>query len=89
MPVFDDTENHHLRWPECRMHFVVETPATKSGLWFPLKDMKRGDYLELLEEEELVACRQMVGYWNRTNDSKFTIRSDRSQEGTHICRRVI
>lgn len=89
MPVFDDTENHHRRWPRCRMHFLVETPATKSGFWFPLKDMQEGDYLELLEEEELVACRQKVAYWNRTNESKFMIRLDRSQEGTHICRRVV
>lgn len=89
MPAFDDTQNHHLLWPGCRMHFVVETPATGSGLWFPLRDMDRGDYLELMDDDELAACRQSVAYWNRTNDSKFTIRCDRAQEGTHICRRVV
>lgn len=89
MPAFDDTQNHHLLWPGCRMHFVVETPATRSGLWFPLRDMDRGDYLELMDDDELAACRQSVAYWNRTNDSKFTIRCDRAQEGTHICRRVV
>ena len=88
MPTYDDTQNHHIAWPGCHMHFLVETPATKSGLWFPLRDMQRGDYLELVEEEELLACRQAVAYWNRTSDSKFTIRRDIAQEGTHICRRV-
>jgi len=88
MPKHDDTENHHLRWPNCRMHFIVETPATRSGLWFPLREMQPGDYLELVEEEELKACRQAVAYWHQTRGGRFMIQADRSQEGTHICRRV-
>jgi hypothetical protein len=70
------------------MHFVVETPATKSGLWFPLEDMAVGDYVELLTEEELKACRQVVAYWNRVRDSRFAIRLDVASDDTHICRRI-
>jgi len=88
MPSYDDTNNHHICWPHCRMHFVVETPATKSGLWFPLEDMAVGDYVELLTEEELKACRQVVAYWNRVRDSRFAIRLDVASDDTHICRRI-
>jgi hypothetical protein len=70
------------------MHFLVETPATKSGMWFPLKDMEVGDYIELTDEDELRACRQAVSYWNRVQDSHFAIRLDKASDDTYICRRV-
>jgi len=89
VPSYDDTQNHGILWPSCRMHFMVETPATASGLWFPLKDMDLGDYIELTDEDELKACRQAVAYWNRsTKDSRFSVRADRADEDTYICRRV-
>jgi hypothetical protein len=70
------------------MHFLVETPATKSGMWFPLKDMEVGDYIELTDDDELKACRQAVSYWNRVQDSHFAIRLDRACDDTYICRRI-
>jgi hypothetical protein len=70
------------------MHFLVETPATKSGMWFPLKDMEVGDYIELTDEDELRACRQAVSYWNRVQDSHFAIRLDKASDDTYICRRI-
>jgi hypothetical protein len=70
------------------MHFLVETPATKSGMWFPLKDMDVGDYIELTDEDELKACRQAVSYWNRVQDSHFAIRLDKASDDTYICRRI-
>lgn len=89
MTSYDDTQNHGILWPSCRMHFIVETPATASGLWFPLKDMAVGDYIELIDEDELKACRQAAAYWNRsTKDSRFSVRADRADEDTYICRRV-
>jgi hypothetical protein len=70
------------------MHFLVETPATKSGMWFPLKDMEVGDYIELTDDDELKACRQAVSYWNRVQDSHFAIRLDKASDDTYICRRI-
>jgi hypothetical protein len=70
------------------MHFLIETPATKSGMWFPLKDMEVGDYIELTDEDELRACRQAVSYWNRVQDSHFAIRLDKASDDTYICRRI-
>lgn len=87
MPSFDDTENHHARWPEARMHFVVETPATRSGYWFPLREMAVGDWLEL-DENEVEACRASVAHQNRGGDVRFRVRRDAAQDGIYICRRV-
>jgi hypothetical protein len=57
-------------------------------MWFPLKDMEVGDYIELTDEDELRACRQAVSYWNRVQDSHFAIRLDKASDDTYICRRV-
>jgi hypothetical protein len=50
--------------------------------------MAVGDYVELLTEEELKSCRQVVAYWNRVRDSRFAIRLDVASDDTHICRRI-
>lgn len=84
----DDTGNHHILYPNCKMHFSVETPYTKSGYWFPLADMEVGDYIELLEEGELEACRNATKGWNRDGDRKYAVRPDRAQEGVYVCRRI-
>ena len=57
-------------------------------MWFPLKDMDVGDYIELTDEDELKACRQAVSYWNRAQESRFSIRLDRACDDTYICRRI-
>lgn len=88
MPAMDDTSNHEALWPGCRMHFIVETPATKSGLWFPLRDMAVGDYLELVDDDEVKAARRFVSNWHQGHDSRFTVRTDRADPDIHICRRV-
>lgn len=88
MPAMDDSRTHQRLWPGCRMHFIVETPATKSGLWFPLRDMEVGDYIELVDDDEVKAGRQAVNNWHRSHESKFAIRTDRSDYAIRILRRL-
>ena len=89
----DDTSMHHLYYPHCQRFFVIETEFTKSGYWFPLSDMKRGDYMELFLEEEVVACRLAIRReYTRSPDALYTIRMDVASEnrdlGNWICRRL-
>lgn len=88
MPAMDDSSTQHTVWPNCKMHFIIETRATKSGVWFPLVDMEVGDYIELVDDDELRMARQTVNNWHRSHPDRFTIRTDRSQPAVRILRRV-
>ncbi|NBS71636.1 hypothetical protein EBT31_22400 [bacterium] len=88
MPAMDDSSTQHLYWPGCQMHFIINTRATKSGVWLPLVDMEVGDYIEVVDEDELRIARQVINNWHRSHASKFTIRTDRSNPSVRILRRV-
>lgn len=88
MPAMDDSSTQHALWPGCKMHFIVETRATKSGLWFPLMDMAVGDYIELVDDEEVRVGRHSINNWHRSHESKFAIRTDRADATVHILRRI-